>query len=80
MLVTQPVLSEFNSFLMQTFSFVPINLQDSWTRDWSALFLRFQAIQGDQFNEKLTFCFLFFLDSTKFLNICLQDDLQSKNP
>ena len=30
----KPVLSELNSFLMQTLSFVPINLRTCWPREW----------------------------------------------
>ena len=31
---SKPVLWELNSFLMQTLSFVPINLHRFWTREW----------------------------------------------
>ena len=31
---TKPILWELDSFLMQTFSFVPINLHRCWTRNW----------------------------------------------
>ena len=33
MLVSQPILWELNSFLMQTLSFVPINLHRCWPRE-----------------------------------------------
>ena len=34
MLATKPILWEFNSFLMYTLSFVPINLHGCWPRGW----------------------------------------------
>ena len=35
----KPILWELNSFLMQTLSFVPINLHRCWPREWNTLLL-----------------------------------------
>ena len=35
----KPILRELNSFLMQTLSFVPINLHRCWPREWNTLLL-----------------------------------------
>ena len=35
----KPVLWELNSFLMQTLSFVPVNLHRCWPREWNTLLL-----------------------------------------
>ena len=60
----KPVLWEFNSFLMQTLSFVPINLHRCWPREWKhsiakaltlnfSIFERFK-IKGRQNDECLS--------------------------
>ena len=44
----KPILWELNSFLMQTLSFVPINLHKCWPREWNTL-LQFAKKKWDSF-------------------------------
>ena len=41
----KPVLWELNSFLMQTLSFVPINLHRCWPREWKPLYCQREHIE-----------------------------------
>ena len=59
----KPILTELNSFLMKTLSFVPINLHRRWPREWR----RWQKIKLN--TPHISLCYFEYIDTSTLIKI-----------